>query len=89
MRRLPNHLVATGLETHVCVLQTVADLQNRGYQCFVPRDAVTSRSDENHENGLALLERAGAVVVNTESVLFHALGEAGTDAFRRLAPLVR
>jgi nicotinamidase-related amidase len=89
MPRLRNHVVVCGIEAHICVLQTVADLQNRGFQCFVPEDAVASRAESNRTNGLALCQRAGATIVNTESLLFHALEKAGTDTFRRLAPLIR
>lgn len=87
--KLPPHVVVIGIETHVCVLQTIADLQSRGHQCFVPLDCVASRDPRHYENGLRLIEKVGAVVTNTESLLFHALQKAGTDTFRQLAPLVR
>jgi len=86
---LPSHVVVAGMEAHICVLQTVVDLQARGHQVFVPHDAVSSRTRENHANGLALMERAGAVVSNVETLLFAALERAGTDAFKRLSRLVR
>jgi nicotinamidase-related amidase len=89
LRKLPNNLVVIGIESHVCVLQTVVDLQNRGYQCFVPHDAVSSRDPKNCENGLALMAKAGAVIVNTESLLFHALGSAEHPEFKRLSKLIR
>lgn len=89
LSRLPPHVVVTGMEAHICVLQTVADLQARGHQVFVPWDAVGSRTAANRDNGLALIERAGAVVTNTETILFHALGRAGGDDFKRLSKMIR
>ncbi len=86
---LPNHVIVCGMESHICVLQTVADLQARGHQTFVPWDAVTSRVTQNRDNGLALMERTGAIVTNSETLLFAALQKAGTDAFKRLSPLIR
>ena len=86
---LPKHLVVIGIEAHVCMLQTVSDLLDRGFHCYVPHDAVSSRAPANCDNGLALMERAGAVVVNTESLLFHALGSAAHPEFRRLSKLIR
>lgn len=86
---LPHHLVVVGMETHVCVLQTVADMQARGHQCFVPQDAVASRTDANRVNGLDLIRQGGAVVTNVESLLFGALERAGTPLFKQLAPLIR
>jgi len=86
---LPNHVVVCGMESHICVLQTVADLQARGHQAFVPLDGVASRTLENRDNGLRLMERTGAIVTNSETLLFAALQKAGTDAFKRLSPLIR
>ena len=41
-----------GVESHVCVSQTALDLLERGMAVQVARDAVSSRSEENHELGL-------------------------------------
>lgn len=87
-RLMPN-VVVVGMEAHVCVMQTVLDLQARGCQCFVPYDAVASREPANKENALALMEKAGAIIVNTESLMFFALQKAGTDTFRHFSKLIR
>jgi hypothetical protein len=55
----------------------------------VAADAVASRKEENRTLGLALCERAGAVVTPTETVCFDWLGRAGTDAFKAISKLVR
>lgn len=86
---LPNHLIVVGMETHICVLQTVTDLQARGHQVFVPMDAVCSRLPDTRENGLALMGRAGAVVTNAESIVFFALQRAGGERFKRLQALLK
>lgn len=86
---LPSHLVICGIEAHICVLQTAADLQARGHQVFVPVDAVSSRHERMRDNGLTLVDRVGAVPTNVETILFQHLGRAGDDRFRRLAPLIR
>ncbi len=82
-------VILTGMETHVCVLQTTLDLLSDGYRVFVPADAVCSRSGQNWQLGLDLMRQAGAVIGSTEIFLFMMLGEAGTERFRRLARLVR
>lgn len=87
MRKLPNHIVVCGAETHICVLHTVADLQNRGYQCFVPFDAVASWDPALHANGLALIDAAGGTVINTESLVYHVIGDAAAaDAATLVTP---
>ena len=41
-------IIVTGMETHVCVLQTVRELLSLGYMVFVAEDTVCSRTRENH-----------------------------------------
>ncbi|MGM0577419.1 MAG: isochorismatase family protein [Myxococcota bacterium] len=82
-------IVVAGMETHVCVFQTVLDLVERGYAVHVMADACLSRREVHRANGLALCERAGAVVSNTETALFQLLGRAGTDTFRAVSRLLR
>jgi nicotinamidase-related amidase len=82
-------IIIAGMETHVCVFQTVRDLVGEGYLPFVARDAVLSRSSENHDTGLALMREAGATVTSTESVVFDLLGAAGSPEFKKLSPLVK
>ncbi len=77
-----------GIETHVCVNQTVLDLLDAGIEVHVARDAVGSRSPQNHETGLEKVERAGAVITTVETALFELVGRAGTEAFKRVQGLV-
>lgn len=82
-------IVVAGMETHICVFQSVRSLLDRGHEVLVLRDAVASRTPENHAVGLALMERMGAVISSTEAVLFDLVGRAGTDAFKVISKLVR
>lgn len=77
-----------GIETHVCVSQTVLDLLGAGTDVQVAEDAVGSRSEENKRVGLHKMERAGAVLTSVETALFELLGRAGTDEFKRVQRLI-
>ena len=80
--------VVCGIETHVCVSQTVHDLLDRGVEVHVPADAVGSRHTIDYERGLERLERAGAVVTTVEAALFELLGRAGTPEFKAVQKLI-
>lgn len=82
-------VIITGMETHVCVFQTVRDLLNYGYQVFVVGDAVSSRTRENYQNSLSQMSLMGAVVTNTETVFFDLMKAAGTPQFRELSKLIK
>ncbi len=77
-----------GIETHVCVNQTVLDLLGGGTEVQVAEDAVGSRTEENKRVGLHKMERAGAVLTSVETALFELLGRAGTDEFKRVQKLI-
>ena len=80
--------IVCGIETHVCVSQTVHDLLEQGVEVHVPADAVGSRHALDYERGLERLERAGAVVSTVEAALFELLERAGTPEFKAVQKLI-
>jgi nicotinamidase-related amidase len=81
--------IVCGMESHVCVYQSVRGLTERQATVHVPADAVLSRTHENWEIGLSLCERAGAVVTSTEVVVFDSLERAGSEDFKAMSKLVK
>jgi len=81
--------IVIGMETHVCVYQTVRDLVASGIEVYVPIDGVASRRDDHRDTGLALCDRAGAIRTTSESVVFDWLERAEGDAFKQISKLVR
>jgi nicotinamidase-related amidase len=80
--------VVCGIETHVCVNQSVLDLLASGLEVHVAEDAVGSRTTRNKEIGLQKMERAGAVVTSVETALFELLGGAGSEEFKQVQKLI-
>lgn len=81
--------VVIGMETHVCVYQTVRDLVAAGVETYVAIDGVASRREDHREVGLSLCERAGAIRTTSESVVFDWLAKATGDEFKQISKLVR
>jgi len=84
-----DQVVVAGMETHVCVLQTVMELIERGREVYVVADAVTSRSQHDKIFGLERMRDAGAKIVTRESVMFEWLRVAGTPEFKELSALIK
>lgn len=84
-----DQLVLTGIEAHVCVLQTALQFRALGYAVFVVADAISSRKAESVALALARMREAGAMPVTTEMVLFEWLERAGTAEFKELSALIR
>jgi len=89
LHRDKSQIIITGLETHICVLQTAADLIAMGKQVFVVEDAVISRTHQNKVNALARLRDAGCIIASTESVIFELLGNAQHESFKAISKLIK
>jgi nicotinamidase-related amidase len=78
-----------GIETHVCVNQTVLDLLAGGVEAHVAADAVGSRTEANRDLGLHKMERAGVTLTSVETALFELLGSSDAPEFKRVQALVK
>jgi nicotinamidase-related amidase len=81
--------VLCGIESHVCVYQTAADLKAKGLEVAVVADAVSSRSDDNKQIALARMQAEGVCVTSTEMLLFEWMQTARHGQFKDIAKLVR
>lgn len=89
LRRLKKRQVlVAGVETHVCVYQTVTDLLAH-HEVTLIADAVSSRSPENKAIAIQRMTTEGAKLSSTEMALFELLGVSGTDEFKGIARLVK
>lgn len=84
-----SQVIVVGMETHVCVQQTVIELREAGLNVHVVKDAVMSRNKQNWQTAMQAMTLAGAIPTSTESVLFQLLKVAGSDEFKKLSKLVR
>ena len=82
-------VIVTGMESHVCVLQTVLELLDAQYIVHWVRDAIMSRTQENDSIGRQTAAAAGAVISSTETALFQLLRVAGTAEFKKFSKLVK
>ena len=82
-------VILTGIETHVCVLQTADDLIQTGHEVHAVADAICSRRKLDWEIGLRWMEKKGAMISTTEIIAFQLLKEAGTEEFKGLSKLLK
>ena len=82
-------VILCGIEAHICVSQSALDLIDNGYTVFAVYDAISARREDNRRVGWERMMRAGALATSTEAAIYEILGEAGTDDFRALLPLVK
>ena len=89
LKRLPGRrttLLLSGMETHICVMQTALSALREGYLVHVAADAVSSRTELNWRIGLDRMCAAGAILSSAEMMIYELLRSSGAPAFREMLP---
>jgi len=90
LEKYPGRSIAiTGVETHICVLQTALDLMEHGRNVAVVTDSVAARKDEDHQRGLNRMEKSGAIMVTKEMLIYELLQRSDMPAFKKILPLIK
>ena len=82
-------IVLTGMESHVCILQSAIQLLQQGLEVFVVEDAVCSRKDIHHRNAMERMRQTGVIITNVESVIFEWMRDARHEHFRKISALLK
>ena len=83
------NVIIAGIESHVCVLQTVVDLARQGYQSVVVEDCISSRKPNDKLIAMERMKKEGAIITTYESVLFELLRKSGGETFKTISRLVK
>ena len=82
-------IIIGGIESHICVHQTVADLIENGFEVYVVKDACASRKKDNFKNAIRLMRQNGAKIADTEIVLFELLKTSKHPHFKEVQALIK
>ncbi|MBC22369.1 MAG: isochorismatase [Phycisphaerae bacterium] len=82
-------VLVCGLEAHVCVLQTVLDIQSSGLQAFVATDAISASNRDQIQPALSRMQASGAILTGVLSALYELMEDARHPAFRTCLELVK
>lgn len=84
-----DQVLVLGIESHVCVCQTILDLLEMRYETHIVCDAVSSRTPENARIGIERSSQAGAIVTSSEMALFELMKVAEGDKFKQILKVVK
>ena len=84
-----DNIIIAGIESHVCVLQTVIDLIGNGYRAVVVEDCISSRKENDKIMAVERMRQEGAVITTYESLLFELLRYSGTEEFKAISKLIK
>lgn len=83
------NIIICGIEAHICVLQTVIDLLQKGYQVILVQDCIGSRKENDKKIAVQRAADEGAIVTTYEAILFELTRVAKTDVFKEISRLIR
>ena len=84
-----DQVIVFGMETHVCVLQTVLDLVASGKQVFVVSDLSSSAKRLDQQIAIARMQSNGVIILSSEMLLFDWVRGAEDAGFERMLALVK
>lgn len=82
-------IVVCGIETHVCVHQTVSDLLEEGFEVYVVKDACASRTKYEFKQGIERMQENGAKISCVEIILFEWLRSSRNPHFKEVQALIK
>ena len=82
------NLIICGIETHICVQQTVLDCLQRKFEVILISDAMGSRNRVDHEIALQRMIQQGAILTTTESIIFELCKTADRIEFKEIRNII-
>jgi len=83
------NLVICGIESHVCVTQTLIDAISKGFTVHLVIDAISSRKRLDYKTAVKRAKQEGALITSTEMIIFQLLKMAGTEEFKEIAKIIK
>lgn len=81
-------LVVVGIETHICVMQTVLQSLDFGLSTFLIAEATGSRNPLHKEEAVVRMRDEGSLIGSVEMFAFEAMRDAKHPAFKKVQKVI-
>ncbi|KAF2508297.1 hydrolase [Flavobacterium foetidum] len=81
--------IVCGIESHICVYQTIRGLLDNDFEVEIAADCVSSRSKENSKMALAKLQKCGASLTSVEMCLYELMKNSKNQKFKEILNLIK
>ncbi|MCG7345515.1 hydrolase [Sporosarcina sp. ACRSL] len=82
-------ILIAGIETHICVYQTAADLKESNFEVQVVEDAVSSRTLANKQLGFEKMKGLGILGTSVEMAIYELLETADAKEFKKVLKIIK
>jgi nicotinamidase-related amidase len=83
------NLIICGIESHVCVFQTVLSALRNDFQVYLIADAVSSRKKSDYEIALVRMKKEGVKLASTEMIIFQMIKDSKDINFRAISSIIK
>ena len=83
------NIIVSGIESHICILQTSLDLLQEGLNIIIPRDAIGSRNKIDNDTAFLRLISSGAVASTTESIICELCKTSSRKEFKEISKILK
>ena len=83
-----NNLIVCGIETHICIQQTVLDCLQKRFEVILISDAMGSRNSVDHKIALQRMAQSGGFLTTTESIIFELCKTADRKEFQEIRNII-
>jgi nicotinamidase-related amidase len=84
-----SNVLICGIESHVCVLQTAIDLQEKGFHPVVVSNCISSRDPSEIQIALNRFNQEGILISSVESLLFELTRSASAAEFKAISKIIK
>ena len=75
-------VIVAGIESHICVMQTVLDLKAKGFEIFLVEEGIGSRKESDHRLGLNRMLEPKVCLTNIEMLIFELVRNSKHTLFK-------
>ncbi|MCK5281991.1 MAG: hydrolase [Nanoarchaeota archaeon] len=83
------NIIISGIESHVCIIQTALSALEKGFDVYAVADAISSRKKIDYEIALRRMEKEGVKLVSTEMIIFQMIEDAKDENFKEISRIVK
>ena len=78
------NIILTGIETHICILNSALDFKRNGLNVYLVADATSSQREYDRKMALDRLQHAGVFLTTAESIIYELVGTSEEDNFKKI-----
>ena len=84
-----DYVLICGIESHICVLQTIMALVEEGFIPVLVEDCIFSRKENDKTQAVKRAAMEGAIVTTYEAILFELLADSTAPEFKEISNLIK